>query len=122
MATEAQHKLVREAVILVTEKYGDDDGLLGKIADCIDSTAFYKFCASILSHLQPLSATREKNALSVFHRLSVTVLFDLWKDLCRELNIPVIRAVTAQSINRHLLNAILLRARQNPAQMLDHHR
>ena len=64
MATEAQHKLVREAVILVTEKYGDNDGLLGKIADCIDSTAFYKFCASILSHLQPLSATREKNALS----------------------------------------------------------
>ena len=110
-----ERELVVKAALAVLEKYGDDSYLSHFVEKGRENgEIFDPFCVQLIDTFRPLTAQSRVKALSNFHQLCVTVVRSLWNKCCTELQIPVVQAVTTQSVNRHLLNLILVERNSGP--------
>ena len=103
-----EKELFVKATMAVLDKYGDDSKLSQVLRSGRENVeVFDQFCVKIVDSFRPLTQQARVKALSKFHQLCITVLQCLWNQLFTELQIPVVPALTTQTVNRHLLNLVL---------------
>ena len=101
-----EDEIVVSAIRDVLKKYGDCDelsALLHKACEDDTNLVFCFFCRRVLATLRPLATQRNEKALAKFHQLSISILPRLWRELYVELDLPVTKAVTTQSLNLVLI-------------------
>ena len=94
----------------VLDTYGDSDMALSAVMQS-SHAKFDEFCTKIIGHLKVNTSASLQVALRNFHQLSQKMLPSLWKDLFRDLELPLVKTVLIQSVNRSILNALLLKSK-----------
>ena len=116
LTSRKDEELVVGAAQAVLDKYGADSDLsdlLQRVRESDATAIFNGFCKRLVDHLRPLAAISRTKALSSFHKLSITTLKDLWRQLFAELEVATVQALTTQSVNRYLFNLLLLETKSS---------
>lgn len=109
-------ELFVKATVEVVEKYGDDSQLSQLLRRGRNNVEdFDIFCIQIVGILRPLAVLDRMKVLSSFHQLSIHVLPSMWSQLFTKLQVPPVSALRMQSVNRHLLNLILVEEKSAPS-------
>lgn len=116
-STSKEEKIVK-ALQSVLETYGENEGLVAVLQsrEGVGNRRFNEFCMQIVPIIRSkVSTVPRYKALSQFHQLRMKQLPDLWKALYTDLHLPPAKAVSIQSVNRQLLNLILLEGESSTA-------
>ena len=121
-STERQdQELVLSAIRSVMDKYSGCQSALSEFLKTCEGAGngmFCNFSRKLIGRNACQNVLEKRTALRWFYVLSIKILSKLWKALFTELHFPAIKVVVMQSINRQVLNLVLLEYRssgQDPA-------
>lgn len=100
-----EEQMVLSAIDTTIKTYGESEDL-ARLLKSAGERSFKLFCVDIVDFIRSETTVGEK-ALVRFHQLSINALPSLWEALCTMLGLPILRALTCQTVNKQLLSQVL---------------